>query len=169
MLVGALQIAERGQSVLVLWVFVDDPLQIFGGFVRAAQGFENLAGLDIGRGAQRIVFRHHSIDVDGLFVLFDALVDVAQGDDGETVLRGEIEREPEVDHGGEFVALLAAGGAKAIEHFGRAFLGILDQRLERFARLDVGERRRRRLDGWEEFDRRPRRPGWLRRGRRGGP
>ena len=52
----------------------------------------------------------------------------------------EIEREPEIDHGREFVALLAAGGAKTIEHFGRAFPGILDQRIKRFAGLDVGAR-----------------------------
>ena len=99
------------------------------GLVVAVQGLEKLAGLDIGGGAQGIILRHHAIDVDGLLVLFDTLVEVAQGDDGEAVVGGEIEREPQIDHGGEFVALLAAGGAKAIEHFRRAFLGILDQRL----------------------------------------
>ena len=55
-------------------------------------------------------------------------------------MRSEIEREPEIDHGREFVALLAAGGAEAIEHFGRAFPGILDQRIKRFAGLDGGAR-----------------------------
>ena len=54
--------------------------------------------------------------------MLQPLIDVAEGDERETVIRIEIEPEAQVDDGGQFVALRVADDAEAVEQLGRSVL-----------------------------------------------
>ena len=141
LLLLALDVAEGGEGVDVGGAPGHDVLEVADRVLGPAHHVERQAGLHVGIVAQRARVRHLVVDRDGLVVLLQLPVKVRQGDLGEAVVRRQEQREPEVDHGGELVALAAARGAEPVEHLAGALLGGADQRLDRLAGRDVGGQR----------------------------
>ena len=107
-------------------------------------------------GAHRRILGNAREDLVGAVILLEALIDVAEGDERQAVIRIEIEAEAQIDDRRQFVALRVADDAETVEQLGRAVLSGRNDRRQRLAGLEGLDRgaddrmtrqRRRRRSG----------------------
>ena len=97
------------------------------------------ADLDVGVELERRGRGDLRVGLVGALGLLHPVERVGQRQPGERVVGGEVERQPQVDHRGQFVALRRARGAQPVQHLGGALLGVADQPGERLAVLELVE------------------------------
>ena len=99
--------------------------------------------LDVGAQFQRRRRRHDLVGGNDLVALLQLLEKAGKRHRGQIVGRPEVERQSQVDERRKFVSLAAPRAAQAIERLCRALFRVMNERLQRFIRLQV---RKRSLD-----------------------
>ena len=142
LLVSAQHIAKRHDRFEVVWVFLDQRLEVLLCLVRLVERIEIGRHLDGGVAMQRRTRRHALIDLDRQFRLLQRFIKIGEREQGQRMVGRQIERELQIDEREILAAAAAERGADAVQRFAAAGLRARHQQRQFLTGLELLDRLR---------------------------